>query len=468
MKKKLLGIGIACGSIVLLLTGAYFFFTYYYSQGFTCGVWVNGIYCTGYSVEEMNDILASQNTYTEVVVRAKGGEELIVNTQDIDFRLDYTQALEEVRSKQSPYKWISYYFEPCYYEVEPQVCFSEEKALEILDDALFMHRETYDIENTPVIKWSDAGYVLEDNTKGLLLRWKAQDAFVKALAEMDPEVDLEESKCYANLIQTDEMRQTYALWEKIDAFQSFSVTYQMGEDREYIDKGVVSKWILLDESGNIVFDENGDLVLNEEKVYEYTATLSEKYDTIGKERQFKTTKGDVITITFSKYGNDLDEEKEAVALIEAFYNNETGTIREPVYKTKAKCQGENDIGGTYIEVDMTAQRMYYYEDYELKLESGVVTGNMRLNHDTPAMIAPIYYMQRNRILRGEGYASFVYYWMAFYRGYGLHDATWRRESEFGTDTYLRNGSHGCVNLPKDVAAELYEYVEIGTPVITYY
>ncbi len=468
MKKTLLGIGITCGSLVILLSGAYFFFAYYYSQGFTCGVWVNGIYCTGYSVEEVNDILASQNTYKEVVVRAKGGEELIVNTQDVDFRLDYTQALEEIRAEQSPYKWVYYYYNPCYYEIEPQVCFSEEKALEILDNAMFMHRDTYDIKNVPVIKWSDAGYVLVDNTKGLLLRWKAQDAFLKALSVMDTEVDLEESKCYANLIQTDEMLQTYALWEKIDSFQSFSVTYQMGEDREYIDKSVVSKWILLDMAGNIVFDENGNLILNEEKVYEYTAKLSEKYDTIGKERQFMTTKGEEITITFSKYGNDLDEDKEAAALIEAFYNNETGTIKEPVYKTKAKCQGENDIGGTYIEVDMTAQRMYYYEDYELKLESGVVTGNMRLNHDTPAMIAPIYYMQRNRVLRGENYASFVYYWMAFYRGYGLHDATWRRESEFGTDTYLRNGSHGCVNLPKDVAAELYEYVEIGTPVITYY
>ena len=72
MKKKLLGIGIACGSFIVLLTGAYFFFTFYYSHGFTCGVWVNGIYCTGYGVEEINDILASRNAYTEVVVRAKG------------------------------------------------------------------------------------------------------------------------------------------------------------------------------------------------------------------------------------------------------------------------------------------------------------------------------------------------------------------------------------------------------------
>ena len=74
-------------------------------------------------------------------------------------------------------------------------------------------------------------------------------------------------------------------------------------------------------------------------------------------------------------------------------------------------------------------------------------------------------MEEGRTLRGENYATFVNYWMAFYNHYGLHDATWRRE--FGGDIYLTDGSHGCVNLPKDKAGELFELVEVGTPVIVY-
>ena len=35
----------------------------------------------------------------------------------------------------------------------------------------------------------------------------------------------------------------------------------------------------------------------------------------------------------------------------------------------------NDIGGTYIEVDMTEQMMYYYLDGKLQLETPIVTGN---------------------------------------------------------------------------------------------
>ena len=51
---------------------------------------------------------------------------------------------------------------------------------------------------------------------------------------------------------------------------------------------------------------------------------------------------------------------------------------------------------------------------------------------------------------------------------GLHDASWRSESEFGGDTYKYSGSHGCVNLPPSKAGKLYDILEIGTPVIVHY
>lgn len=468
MKKVFAGIGISCMAIVLLLVSAYFSLAYYYSQGFTCGVWVNGVYCTGFNVKDVNKMLADKNDYKSVEITDKNGEVFVINAEDVDFCLEYTQQLEEIKQKQDPMNWLQYYMEPCYYEIEPQIVFSEEKVIEILNEASFMHNGIYDVKNTAVVKWTSDGYVLEDETEELLIKWKAQDAVIDAISNRVRSVNLYEARCYGDLIKTEEMNQAYALWDKISAFQDFQVTYQMGEEKVYLDEGDVAKWMLRDEAGNLVFDENGELILDESKVYAYTQSLSDKYDTVGQPRMFQTTDGREVLIEFSKYGNDLDEKKEAEALIEAFYNDDTGRVREPAYKLKAKSQGSNDIGGTYVEVDMTAQRLYFYQDYELKLESGVVTGNMRLHHDTPAMIAPIYYKQKNRVLRGDNYASFVYYWMAFYRGYGLHDATWRRESEFGGDTYLRNGSHGCVNLPKAVAAELYDYVEVGTPVITYY
>ena len=47
--------------------------------------------------------------------------------------------------------------------------------------------------------------------------------------------------------------------------------------------------------------------------------------------------------------------------------------------------------------------------------------------------------------------------------WGLHDASWR--SSFGGSIYVYNGSHGCVNLPSSAAAELYEIIDVGCPVL---
>ena len=43
------------------------------------------------------------------------------------------------------------------------------------------------------------------------------------------------------------------------------------------------------------------------------------------------------------------------------------------------------------------------------------------------------------------------------------DAKWRKK--FGGNIYTYDGSHGCVNLPKDVAATIYANAYLGMPVI---
>ena len=110
--------------------------------------------------------------------------------------------------------------------------------------------------------------------------------------------------------------------------------------------------------------------------------------------------------------------------------------------------------------------MYYYIDGELFVETPIVTGNMLRKMGTPSAVCYVYGKQKNRTLRGPGYASFVKYWLPVKGGIGIHDASWRKD--FGGDIYLKNGSHGCINTPNDVMEQIYERVEIGTPVIMFY
>ena len=68
---------------------------------------------------------------------------------------------------------------------------------------------------------------------------------------------------------------------------------------------------------------------------------------------------------------------------------------------------------------------------------------------TPTGTFGITYKERDATLTGQNYSSDVKYWMPFYGNVGLHDASWR--SSFGSDIYVTNGSHGCINLPPDAA-----------------
>lgn len=467
-KKKWLIAGIVTICVLLGIAGIYFGLAGYYAERFCYGTWINGVYCTGKTVDEVNLELITLATFDKVEVIDRNNNSYEVLLEEIEYSMDYKDALHEIKDSQDSFKWIRYYGIVQDYSIMPKVSFSEEKLKEQLFGADFMHTEVLAVGNRPEIVLEEDGYHLYDHTANQIVPERVCMSVAEALHNLEETVYIENEKgCYVTMPVTQENLDIYKLWNDIYAFQSFEITYILGDREEKIDSGIVSRWIARDENtGAFIRDEQGELVLDEAKVLEYVICLGEKYDTVGKPREFMSTRGDLVTIEKSTYGNDIDEEEECILLIEDFKMGRSGLKREPIYASRAWSQGEDDIGGTYIEVDMTEQMLYYYVDHEIALETPVVTGNMRRGWDTPAVVCSIYGKARNRVLRGATYATFVYYWMPVYGNIGLHDATWRRQ--FGEDIYMTDGSHGCINMPKDMAAELYGMVEMGTPVILFY
>ena len=116
----------------------------------------------------------------------------------------------------------------------------------------------------------------------------------------------------------------------------------------------------------------------------------------------------------------------------------------------------------YILIDISNQTLKYYVKGKVKLKSNVVTGGP--GNRTPKGHFRLRSKSRKITLRGNGYSSYVKYWMAFIGSeYGIHDASWR--SKFGGTIYKKNGSHGCPNMPRKNAAKLYKMAPIGTRVI---
>ena len=66
---------------------------------------------------------------------------------------------------------------------------------------------------------------------------------------------------------------------------------------------------------------------------------------------------------------------------------------------------------------------------------------------------------------GSYRAPCSYFMRLSFEGIGLHDLS---RAAYGGNTYINNGSHGCINMKYAEVKELYNMVERGTPAILYY
>ena len=127
-----------------------------------------------------------------------------------------------------------------------------------------------------------------------------------------------------------------------------------------------------------------------------------------------------------------------------------------------------------IVVSISQRHLWACDGSQSAYDSPVVTGIDYLAADTtPTGTFHIYSKQTNVTLRGSdstgSWDDPVDYWMPFlnnqYGTYGLHDATWRANSDFGNiSPDSADASHGCVELPLATAKWLYDWASVGTTV----
>lgn len=191
-----------------------------------------------------------------------------------------------------------------------------------------------------------------------------------------------------------------------------------------------------------------------EVVKEFVSTLHEDYDTTD---DFYSV-GDV-DVPYKTFGKSVNNAKEIEAINAALDSHEPIIDRDP------EMSGYDKISSDKIIVSIADQNIKVYFDGEFWGESDIVTGRKGV-HDTPTGVYYITECINGKYLVGDTYRTWVNKWMRLTnRGIGLHDATWR--SSFGDSIYVTNGSHGCINLPRDFAYALYEKAYVGLPVIIY-
>ncbi len=444
-------------SVLAMIT--YIWISFYFKDHYYCNTMIGGEDFSFKTPIEAEEILYSRldNYVLEVVGRDDLSDTVIPEEIDMRFLMDDT--LVKIKKEQNPQLWAMSLFKEYNYEFPWLVQYDEEALKEKMGKMVFFQAKNVRKPNDAYLSYSEDEkvYTIVDADPGTeALKDKTQEALKEALDLLEPTVDIEKKGCYKEAQIKGEDEKLIDIRDKANKYVKAKIIYNWNGNEVIVDGDIIHEWIMID--GNKVW-------LDEEKVKEFVAEQAKKYDTYGKNRIFHTTDGREVELKSGAYGWKTDKDSEGEALIKALKRGET-IEKEPVYSYIAAQPGKKDIGDSYVEIDLGNQHLYLYVEGEMILESDFVSGNAARGWNTPAGVFGLTYKTRDAVLRGDNYATPVNYWMPFNGNIGMHDATWR--SSFGSDIYLTNGSHGCINLPFENAKIIYEYVYTGFPVICYY
>lgn len=460
-KKIIVVTAVLSVSVLLLL---YFSTVFYYRNHFLPNTWINGMDFGNTSMEEAGMELENSifHTYKLDITDRDDNILITIKSQDIDMYAVIEGGLDSILDSQKEYLWFMAFFSgyPQEFNLEYTVNYELQKVVDLLERSdIFSEKDTVEPENAYIGEYRAdlTEYELIPEKEGTLLdKVLTLERVAAAIENQIPKLNLREAGCYKQAEVTADNKQLQTKLAKMNTMVSTKITYDWNGREEFLDGELIHTWII---------DNGGSVSLDEEKVAEYVAEKAKAYDTYGKKRKFTTSLGVELTLPSGGYGWQTNRSAEKEALFDLIQEGAV-TEREPEYSLTGYVKGSNDIGQSYVEIDMTNQHLYLYIDGQIILETDFVSGDVSKGNATPAGVFGITYKTKNAVLRGATYETPVTYWMPFNGNIGMHDASWRKS--FGGEIYLTNGSHGCINLPKSKAAEIYGYMETKFPVICYY
>lgn len=446
--------------ILILLLAIYFLGVWYFQSHFVFHTNINGMSSGLHNIAKVEEMITKEvENYTLDIIEREDGKEQI-KAADFSMEAVFGSELNDILKEQNAWTWPASIFITENKDYSHVLEYDKDALNKLIKGLTAMqpsHMRSPENASVSYDEESNMFEVIAEDVGTKLDTEKAKSSILNAIDNLKPSVELDAKHCYIapEITQSDE--KVITACDNINNYLDEEITYEFGDDRLVVDASLLSKWLYV--------TKDYEIKLHKKMVTQFVADMSDTYDTYGKTRKFTTTAGDTISLWSGDYGWWMNEEKEVKDLMKVIMAGES-VVKKPVYRQEAVQYGSDDVGDTYIEVDLDNQHVYAYKDGELVGDSPCVTGNPNVN-GTPVGVFSVTFKELDGTLTGEDYESEVKYWIPFYGNVGLHDASWRKPSEFGGTTYKTRGSHGCVNLPESMAKIVYQTIDKQYPVIVY-
>lgn len=447
------------GNIIILITSIFLLYltvSLYFINHFYFNTVINGINVSLKPYKDVDDIIKnSVKDYDLQLIERDGGLEKIIG-QDIGLTYNEKNSISKIYNMQSSFTWIRGLFKKEKYYIEDLFTYNKESLENKIKELGCLNKSITEPKNVS-FKYVNGSYEMIGEVYGNKVKEDKLDEAVKiSILKGERKLDLNENMCYENPKYTLNSNKTFETKKKLNKHVSSIITYTFGSEKEILDGSKINEWLTV--------DDDLEVVINEKGIQEYVKELSKKYNTVGATRSFEASTGKTVEVKGGYYGWKINIDSESKALLEHIKLGEI-IEKEPIYTQKALFRDKNDIGNTYVEINITTQELWFYKEGKLITQGSIVTGHPSKGYSTDVGTYMLNYKEKDSVLRGPNYEAKVTYWMPFNGNIGIHDASWRYS--FGGEIYKRNGTHGCVNLPLYLAKTIFENIEAGTPIICY-
>lgn len=404
-----------------------------------------------------SDVFSPDLKQFSIQIKGRDNKNLEINSDEIDFEL-HVEGKPQL--DQNSWAWPIEILQDNNYEVNYNHKYNEIKLSNLIDESELMKNQV-EPQNAK-IETNDNKVTLVEEVQGSKIdKEKLIKTIDYALVNQKEEVTLEEE--YIKPEITKDNQKLVAEYEKLKKFEETKIVFDF-VDRKY------------ELTGQELFDLYGStdegLVLNEDRAYNYVYDIASETNTYNKPHKFNATGLGEITVPGGIYGWQMDIDTTYNNLKAMIESGESGNV-EIEYLREANHRETNDIGGTYIEIDLSRQTMWLYNDYELVIETPIVSGDARkITSATPTGVNMVWTKDTDTELKGtyelsgDSYTYPVKYWMPVgWTNSGIHD-NWNR-TEFGGTIYQTWGSNTCINTPPEAMKVIFENTPINTAVVIY-
>lgn len=449
------------------------------SGKFLPGTTINGQDVSMMSAAQVAKLFEEENQVSDLVFYKNDGSYVEIPLSSIGYEVHTTEKVQELLDEKNSAMWFTSLVSPKSYKVDVNAAtYDENKLKRELSYADWGDKEPVDA----YIASSSNGFIIISEEDGHKVDVDKLFEYAKeqiAEGNTDIKVSGASEVVKAEVVSADLQTEL----ERMNSIANLVITIDFDYTQEQLTGNDVAKWI--------TYNDDGTYTVDRDKVMGYVEALADKYDTYNTKRKFNATLQGEIVVPISadaRYGWWIYQDETADLLCKLIEEGKSVTT-DPIYYYDTNADGtkgyvytgveeartaEDDIGDTYVEIDLTAQTLWHYVDGEMVYTCGIVSGQ-----PTPSVrktlpgVYKVWYKARNYTMKssnsaGESWEVECAYWTRVaIVGIGLHDSQWRGNN-VGGDIYKTNGSHGCINMTLKGAKYIYENVDYGTPVVMYY